>query len=83
MQKKESQPLGERPQKRSKAIRVVNDMGVMSVVGECPSCHRGDRSLIIVDFIPNYFSSISSTVYMKCITCDTTYESQVSALAER
>lgn len=83
MQKKESQPLGERPQKRSKSIRVVNDMGVMSVVGECPSCQRGDRSLVIIDFVPNYFSSISSTVYMKCLTCDTTYESQVSALAER
>jgi hypothetical protein len=83
MQKKESQPLGERPQKRSKPIRVVNDMGVMSVVGECPSCCRGDRSLVIVDFVPNYFSSISSTVFMKCLTCDTTYESQVSTLAER
>lgn len=83
MQKKESQPLGERPQRKSKNIRVVTDMGVMSVIGECPSCHRGERSLVIIDFVPNYFSSISSTVYMKCIACDTTYESQVSALAER
>jgi len=83
MQKKENQPLGERPQRRSNGIRVINDMGVMSVVGQCPSCHRGERSLIIVDFLPSPFSSISSTVYMKCIVCDTTYESQVSALAER
>ena len=58
-------------------------MGVMSVVGECPSCHTGDRSLIIIDFVHNFFSRTSSTVYMKCIVCETTYETTVSSLAER
>jgi len=72
-----------RSNRPTKPIRVVNDMGVMSVVGECPSCQTGERSLIITDFIQNFFSSTQSTVYMRCIACDTTYETTVSSLAER
>ena len=72
-----------RSSKPDKPIRVVNDMGVMSVVGECPSCQTGNRTLIITDFVQNFFSSTSSTVYMKCIVCETTYETTVSSLTER
>ena len=84
MQKRQSQPLHQPHRRKSnKPIRVVNDMGVMSVVGECPSCQTGDRSLIITDFVQNFFSSTQSTVYMRCLACDTTYETTVSSLAER
>jgi hypothetical protein len=63
-------------------IRVVQDQGVLSVLGKCPSCYKGDRSLIITDFEPSYFGRVHSTVFMRCLACDATYQTQVSAIAD-
>ena len=71
------------PRRSDKPIRVINDMGVMSVVGECPSCQIGTRSLIITDFIQNFYTSTKGIVCMKCIVCETAYETTVSSLSER
>lgn len=39
------------------------------VLGNCPSCGNGDRTLVLIDFVPNGVSPEYSTIYFKCINC--------------
>lgn len=36
--------------------------------GECPSCHRGENSLVYLDYIP--LKSGKLRLYLKCIACN-------------
>jgi hypothetical protein len=41
------------------------------VIGKCPSCGVGDRSLIIIDFIKAKQPETENVVYLRCLCCDT------------
>lgn len=85
MSKKQPQrePL---PEKRKTleigSVSSAIDRGVPVLVGDCPSCRRGERSLIIVDFVPNYLREIDSTVYIRCVCCSELYQTRVKYIAE-
>lgn len=60
----------------------VQEMGLPILLGECPNCRRGDRSLIIVDFVPNKKHNTESTLYVECIACSSLYQSKVKHVAQ-
>ena len=74
--------LGQERRLNSDNISVVTDKGVPSIIGECPMCQRGTRSLIIADFVPNRLSPIESTVYIKCIACLSLYQTKTKDIAK-
>lgn len=67
---------------QSNNIYIVDDRGIPSVVGNCPSCKKGDRSMILIDFVPNRSRYEFSTVYLRCICCNTVHQKQIREVTE-
>jgi len=69
---------------RNDDIKVCSEVGsnVPAVVGNCPSCGLGDRSLIIIDFVRNTQLPEHSTVYLKCMGCSTITQKKIIDIAE-
>lgn len=67
---------------KSNTIIVVADGSLPVVIGDCPSCGAGDRSLILIDYVPNLKNDIDSSVYLKCICCNTIHQRKVKDLVE-
>jgi len=65
---------------KSNTITVASDGNLPVVIGDCPSCGSGDRSMILIDYVPNLKNSIDSTVYLKCICCNTIHQRKVKDL---
>jgi len=65
-------------------LRVCSELGsnVPVVIGNCPSCGSGDRSLILIDFVPNGLQPEHSTLYFKCISCTTITQKKIIEVAE-
>lgn len=48
------------------------------VIGKCPGCGVGERSLIIIDFISNPKQSVThNVVYLKCLCCDQVFQKKI------
>jgi hypothetical protein len=56
---------------KSDSIKVGSELGsnLPVVVGKCPSCGTGDRSMVLIDFVPNGVNPEHSTIYFKCLCC--------------
>ena len=67
---------------QSNAIYVVDDRGIPSVVGNCPTCGMGDRTLVLIDFIPSKTHYELSKLYLRCICCSTIHQKQIKEIAE-
>lgn len=61
----------------SKDVVIVVDNNVPVVKGQCQTCNSGDRSLVIVDFVPSRLHNVNSTVYIKCMCCNSVYQTKV------
>ena len=70
---------------KSNDILIANEGGstLPIVIGSCPSCGCGDRSLILIDFVPNPVNVESSTIYLKCIKCFSITQKRVCDVAEQ
>lgn len=60
----------------SPSIVIGLDNNVPVIEGECPTCKRGTRSLILVNYHPNVKYELSE-IYMKCMCCLSKYKTQV------
>jgi hypothetical protein len=60
-----------------KDVAVVIENNVPVVFGECSTCNSGSRSLVIIDFVPSKIRSVNGTVYIKCICCNSVYQTKV------
>jgi hypothetical protein len=58
------------------------DRNVPVIQGECPKCHIGNRSMILIDFVPNRFRAEDGIIYMKCLGCFNLYQTKVKFVAE-
>jgi len=65
-------------------ISIANERGssLPVVVGNCPSCGVGDRSLVLIDFVPNGHELKYSTVYFKCMCCMNITQKRICDVAE-
>jgi len=63
-------------------VIVGMDRNVPVIQGSCPKCNIGNRSLILIDFVPNYSKSEDGIIYMKCVGCFTVYKTQVKFVSE-
>lgn len=52
------------------------------VVGNCPSCSSGPRSLVLIDFVPNIRLPEYGTLYFKCIKCFNITQKRVCEVTE-
>jgi hypothetical protein len=66
----------------SKPISIVQDGSLPVVLGDCPNCKLGPRSLILIDFVPNLGKPDNSTVYLKCISCNSIHQRKIKEVAE-
>ena len=62
------------------ATEYGNDLPV--VIGDCTSCGSGDRSLVLIDFVPNGHQPEYSTIYFKCLCCMNIIQKRVCEVAE-
>ena len=71
-------------QKSDENIRVCNELGsnLPVVVGNCPKCGSGNRSLILTNFALNGRNPRASMVYFKCIACMSTIEKLITEVSE-
>ena len=65
-------------------IKVCNEGGsnLPIVVGNCPKCGSGNRSLVLTNFALNGLNPEASTVYFKCIACLSLIEKKIIDVAE-
>lgn len=56
--------------------------GLPVIVGKCPKCNNGDRSLILTDFIPNPFKPENGALFIQCMCCNTMYKRRVFEVTE-
>ena len=71
-------------QKSDENIRVCNELGsnLPVVVGNCPKCGSGNRSLILTNFALNGRNPRASMVYFKCIACMSTIGKLITEVSE-
>lgn len=62
-------------------LQVYLDGNLPVVVGECPKCQNGDRSLVLVDYVHNPVHEDRSTVYIKCISCMGVFQSNIKEVS--
>ena len=48
------------------------------VIGDCPRCGVGDRSLILIDYVHNPLHEDRSTVYIKCVACTQVFQTNIT-----
>ena len=65
----------------SESIFVADENGLPVIIGRCPSCKRGTRSLILVDFVPKAKANASS-VYLRCLCCSSIHHRQIKDITE-
>jgi hypothetical protein len=58
-----------------KNIYVKPDEGVPVIIGQCPECNNGHRSLIIIDF--KQTSDERGNLTMQCMACNSKYKTDV------
>jgi len=71
-------------EQRSKKIRVCSEAGssVPVVVGECPACHLGDRSLILLGYLPSFMGPAHNELFFQCVCCNEITVRRVYEVAE-
>ena len=71
-------------QKNDDEIRVCSESGsnVPVVLGNCPKCGSGNRSLILTNFALNGRNPSASMVYFKCISCMSVIEKLITEVSE-
>ena len=68
----------------SNELRVCSEIGsnVPVVIGTCAHCGMSDRSMILIDFVPNGYQPEHSTLYFKCIGCLTITQKKITEVTE-
>jgi len=71
-------------QQSNELIRICSEVGsnVPVVIGHCPNCGSGDRSMVLIDFVPNGHQPEHSTLYIKCLVCTTITQKKIIEVAE-
>ena len=71
-------------QSNKEGIKVCAEAGsnIPVVIGNCPKCGSGDRSLILTNFALNGRNPQASMVYFKCIACLSVIEKKIIDVAE-
>jgi hypothetical protein len=67
---------------KSNSIQIVGDGSVPVVIGDCPSCGSGDRSMILIDYVPNMGNPENSMVYLRCMCCSSIHQRKIKEVAE-
>ena len=69
---------------KNKDIVIANENGssLPVVLGNCPSCGSGHRSLILTDFIQNAYNPERSSVFFTCLKCFNVIKRRVCDVAE-
>lgn len=62
-------------------IIIGMDNNVPVIEGVCPTCKRGKRSLILVNYIPSTTAE-ESEIYMQCLCCLTKYKTKVKYVCD-
>lgn len=57
-------------------ISIEKQRDVLVCNGECPNCHSGRHSLILVDFVPHNKPE-EGHLYIKCIKCSSLYQTKI------
>ena len=65
-------------------LRVCSEVGsnVPVVIGTCSHCGMCERSMILIDFVPNGYQPEHSTLYFKCIGCSTITQKKIIEVVE-
>ena len=65
-------------------IRIYSEQGsnLPVVVGNCPKCNSGNRSLVLTNFAFNGINPQASVIYFRCIACMSIVEKKLIDVAE-
>ena len=68
---------------KSNELKVCSEVGsnVPIVLGHCPQCGLGNRTMILIDYVPNGYQPEHSTLYFKCINCSTITQKKIIEVA--
>lgn len=69
---------------RSDQIKICAERGsnIPVVIGNCPNCGSGNRSLVLTNFALNGRNPQASMIYFKCIACMGVIEKKIIDVAE-
>jgi len=69
---------------RNNDIKICAEVGsnVPVVIGNCPHCNSGSRSLVLTNFALNGKNPQASMIYFKCISCLGVVERNIMEVAE-
>lgn len=57
------------------SLETEDDVSV--IIGECPTCHAKDRSLVAMNYYRNTLLPLKSQVNLTCLRCFTQYTTQI------
>lgn len=71
-------------EQRSNKIRVCTEAGsgVPVVVGDCPACEMGDRTLILLGYLPSFMGPAYNELFFKCVCCQEVTVRRICEVAE-
>jgi hypothetical protein len=62
-------------------IVIHYDQGLPLVHGQCPTCHVGPESMILMDFVP-HVKPEEGHIYIKCICCSSLYQTKLKYVCD-
>lgn len=70
--------------KKKKTSRIVihEEKNIPVLRGECPKCARGNKSLVIINFVKNTSNERLNMVKIKCVSCFKEYYKYVIELTK-
>ena len=65
-------------------IRICAERGsnIPVVIGDCPNCGSGNRSLVLTNFALNGRNPQASMIYFKCVSCMSLIEKRIIEVSE-
>lgn len=68
--------------KKTSKIVITEEKNLPILRGQCPKCGRGDKSLVIINFVKNTKNERLNMVKIKCIACFKEYYKYVIELSK-
>jgi len=68
-------------QSQNHKLRVVQDGTTPIVIGNCPACHAGENTMILVDFKPSR-NPDNGLLKLRCIVCFNIHMTRICEVTE-
>jgi len=62
-------------------IKVAQDGNLPIIIGDCPACHNGENTMVLVDYTPNR-NPDNGVLKLRCLVCSNIHVTKICEVTE-